>query len=227
MSISLTIPNDPACIAAASAFFNALQGASRTAAPAGFTVGAPEWAPDEADDELPEGQAGAGVVVSGTGSAKLDTRGVPYHADYCANAADPFYGSGKRQGQWKKRKGVSDEAYDAWYEERLLDLAPKGTVKETGEDDHAGGVANAAAAFGAGGAAAKQTTGAAAAPKTAGEFMAWVSEQQAAGVLTQANIQAAYAMAGLAIADLFGSDVGLVARNVSTLYQILASQVGA
>lgn len=213
MSISITIPNEPTAIAAAITFFNALQGRSSASAPAAVVAEEEELAP------------GTGAAASDTGSAKLDTKGVPFDANFCANAADPFYGSGQRAGQWKKRKGVADEAYDAWYDERLQDLAPSGTVTEQTGDEGGQPLTSTGAAFAA--STATTTTTGAKVPTNAGEFMAWVSEKQAAGLLTQPNIAAAYQFAGLQIADLFGADAAVVARNVSSLYSVLSQTAGA
>lgn len=217
MTISITIPNEPTAIAAAAAFFGALQG--RTV---DVTRSAPLSAGPALDeeDEHPEG----GAAASATGAAKLDTKGVAFDANFCANAADPFYGSGQRAGQWKKRKGVADEAYDAWYEERLQDLAPAGTLTVNTGDEGGALVADTGAAFGATNTAAANAPKA---PTTAGEFMAWVSEKQAAQLLTQPAITAAYGFAGLAIADLFVADAAVVARNVGSLYAILSQTAGA
>lgn len=215
MTISLTIPNEPTAIAAAVAFFAALQGETVVTVSSGLERPRVVLDAIAADDDDDEQSPGTGAAAA-TGSAKLDTKGVPFDSNFCANAADPFYGSGPRAGQWKKRKGVDDKAYDAWYEERLQDLAPAGVVRS--EDDTPAPASNTAAAFSNAAPAATTTP---AAPKTAGEFMGWVAEQQAANLLAQTQIQAAYAMAGLQIADLFGADAALVARNVATLYAIL------
>ena len=53
----------------------------------------------------------------------VDHNGVEKNAEFCGNAASPFYGSGKRKGQWKKRQGVADEAYDEWYAEERAGCA--------------------------------------------------------------------------------------------------------
>ena len=232
MTISITIPNEPTAIAAAVAFFATLQGRTVTRAhnaaelrSAGITL--TPGSLDEEDAFPDEGGAAASTgVASATGSAKLDTKGVPFDANFCANAADPFYGSGQRAGQWKKRKGVADEAYDAWYDERLQDLAPAGTVTVNTGDEGGRPLADTAGAFGAAGSTAAVAAGSKA-PTTAGEFMAWVSEKQAANLLTQPNIAAAYGFAGLQISDLFGADAAVVAKNVGSLYSILSQTAGA
>lgn len=229
MTISITIPNEPTAIAAAVAFFAALQGKVVHAGPvselrssAPLLGGGPGFVDDAGEEE--ESGTSTSPAAPNTGAAKLDAKGVPFDANFCANAADPFYGSGQRAGQWKKRKGVADEAYGAWYDERLQDLAPAGTVTVSAGDEGGQPLANSAGAFGGAGTAA--ATGAKV-PTSAGEFMAWVSEKQAAQLLTQPNIAAAYQFAGLQIADLFGADAAVVARNVSSLYSILSQTAGA
>lgn len=164
-------------------------------------------------------------AAASTSQAQTDTKGVPFNAEFCGQAAQPFYGSGKRSGQWKKRKGVEDAAYDEWYAGELakLQASPANrTQAEVGEDDHQPAPVNSAAAFGS----AQQAP--ANAPQNTGEFMGWVSEKQAAGLLTQDRIQAAYAQAGVQVTDLFPpTDAATVAQRISQLYGILSATAGA
>ena len=155
-------------------------------------------------------------TVFGADTAATDTRvdhkGVAFNADFCANASDPFYGSGKNSGQWKKKRGVDDVTYNNWYASQLgSDSAPVEEVVDT------------AAAFGGG-----TTHQAPDAPKDAGALLTWVSEQQTAGHLTVVDIQAAYTECGLAINDLFPpTDPAAVAQHVTNLYNSLSAKVGA
>lgn len=215
-NISLTIPNTPTAIAAAVAFFSALNGSlpAKAAAVEPLCATGPSSAPTD-EEESGTGSAGS--------SAEVDTKGVAFDVNFCSRAADPFYSSGPRAGQWKKRKGVDDAAYDKWYEDRLLDLAPAGELKEQSDDEDNTAPVNTGAAFGN----HQQASASKPAPQNAGEFMGWVSEKQAAGVLKQEQIQAAYSMAGIGVADLFKPDVAAVGQAVATLYGILSSQVGA
>jgi hypothetical protein len=61
-------------------------------------------------------------------SVPRDKKGVAFDIKYCAQAADPFYGTGKQAGQWKKRKGVLEETYDAWYSTHLASVSGNATV---------------------------------------------------------------------------------------------------
>ena len=164
-------------------------------------------------------------AAASTRQAPTDTKGVPFNAEYCGQAKEPFYGSGKRSGQWKKRKGVEDAAYDEWYAGELakLQASPASqTQAEVGEDDHQPEPVNSAAAFGS----AQQAP--ANAPQNTGEFMGWVSEKQAAGLLTQDQIQAAYTQAGVQVTDLFPpTDAATVAQRIGQLYGILSATAGA
>lgn len=220
-TISLTIPNSPTAIAAAVAFFTALSGGQSLRPGAVLTLAGVEPAGNTDDSVPPPGEHGH------AGDTRVDTKGVAFNADFCGNAAEPFYGTGPRAGQWKKRKGVDDAAYDKWYEDALLALAPAGTLTETSEDDDTPPPVNTGAAFSSTTPAAGGAPAGKPAPQTAGEFMAWVSEKQAGGSLSQAQIQAAYGMAGVQVADLFTPDAEAVATHVGNLYAILSSQVGA
>lgn len=99
--------------------------------------GAPEVEPGE--EEKPE----APKEVTATPEPQVedapvvDENGVAKNPDFCANAKDPFYGSGKRKGQWKKGKGVSDEDYDAWYQSQLPTQSASTPQAETSQPDPA------------------------------------------------------------------------------------------
>jgi hypothetical protein len=150
---------------------------------------------------------------------QVDPKGVAFNAAMCGIAAKPFYESGKQSGQWKKRKGVDQAAYDAWYAEQLEQGAAQTTV-DTAPVDTAG---------------AFPTTDTQPtepehthAPTTCGDFMGWASAKQAAGLLTQADITEAYAVAGLVITDLFPpNDDVTIAGLVAQLHDILSAKAGA
>jgi len=151
---------------------------------------------------------------------KIDTKGVPFHSDFCGVAADPFYSTGKRAGQWKKRKGVTDGDYDFWYTGKLSEL------DEEREDKDAGGTVNTAGAFA--GAGQQKEQAAITAPKDTGSLMAWVSEKQAAGLLTQDDIAGAYSAAGVQITDLFPpNDAATIQGRIAQVYYPLANKAGA
>ena len=127
--------------------------------------------------------------------ARLDPKGVQFDPDYCSKAAKPFYASGPRKDQWKKRQGIDDGEFDTWYAMQLAGQPVK-------EDD---GQIDTSEAFSSGGtdtiepppAGDKDFGG------DAGEFMGWVSEQQAAGNLSQPQIDKAYEDNAVQIPDLF------------------------
>ena len=156
--------------------------------------------------------------VFGTNSpatdGRLDHKGVVFDDAYCANAADPFYGTGKNAGQWKKKRGVDDVTYNTWYTSQLgSDSAPD-------EEE----VVDTAAAFGGGAATQQAPT----APKDAGGLLTWASEKQTSGSLTVDDIQACYAECGIAIGDLFPpTDPAAVAQHVTNLYNAMFAKAGA
>ncbi len=132
-------------------------------------------------------QVGSDDTSAPAGAGSVDEKGVTKDDDYCATAKVPFYGTGKRKGQWKKRQGVDEDEYDEWYESQLAKVSTPQT--ETKVDT--------AAAFG--GKPANDN----AAPANGGDFMKWLSEQQNAGTVTQADIDAAYYRTGVQVADMF------------------------
>jgi hypothetical protein len=184
-------------------------------APAGDNSGA-------AGTDTPQGEpAGDNGGASETVDKRVDTNNVPFNPEFCGNAAKPFYGSGKRSGQWKKRQGVDEAAYDAWY---AAELARATT--SPGDDDPALNNINTAGAFnndaGNGQPASDPV------PEDCGAFMGWVSAKQAAGLLTQNDIGDAYSQAGVQVTDLFPpNDETTVKNNVAALYQLLVVKAGA
>lgn len=161
--------------------------------------------------EVAESHGAAGQTTPQGGSpagAPVDTKGVAFDANYCGQAKDPYYATGKRSGQWKKRKGVDDADYDVWYASQLGDSAPAPEV-------------NTSAAFGAPTEAAAEPE--TSVPTTTGEFMGWVSELQAAGRLTQEHVNQAYAANGLGINALFPPNTEeQIAANIAKLYEALS-----
>ena len=145
----------------------------------------------------------------------VDEHGVTFDPAYCGKAADPFYGSGKRKGQWKKKRGVADKDYDLWYSAQLLELPMTGA----GAGPNVGGAVNTAAAFGG-----EQAEAAATVPTDPGLLMKWIAEQQAAERITQDDVDLAYIEAKLEIMSLFDSDPEKVKANVEALYEILVKR---
>jgi hypothetical protein len=138
-----------------------------------------------------------------------DHRGVPYDENYCANAKDPFYSSGAQSGQWKKKRGVSEQEYAEWYSAQLPE------TDTAGDDDAPADVSSAFAPAPTADEPAPVST----APQNCGDLMVWISEQQVAGKLTADQVAAAYAKHGLTITDLFAPNPdNVVARRVALLY---------
>lgn len=150
----------------------------------------------------------------------LDENGVRFDPNYCGQATEPFYGTGKRKGQWKKKRGVDDITYDEWYASTVQAPAIPGATDEPAP-------VSTAAAFGDTTTPTSEPAAERAAPKDSGEFMVWVSELQAAGHLTQTDLGNAYESAGLNVTDLFVQDADAAAANVASLYAILSAKVSA
>lgn len=149
--------------------------------------------------------------------AKVDLNGVAFCDLHCAKAAKPFYASGKYSGQWKKKHGVTDAAYAAWYAGELL--VAQGTAAASAGTDE---TVNTAGAF-----AAENTPAGPTAPADFGQFMKWVSEMQVAERLTQADVNNAYAVCGVTMADMMAPNTpDVIAANVVTLHTNLAVLVG-
>lgn len=184
------------------------------------------------------GTAGSGLT-EGNNNAKLDDKGVGFNEKLCGNAAKPFYGSGKTKGQWKRKQGVEQADYDLWYDaslalasqdsqEQQVDTAAAFAGQDQGQGDNVSQI-NTAAAFagrqngevlndgqnhqpeGAG----KLTF------KDAGEFMQWLSEQQAAENITAGDIDSAYASTQCTMGDLF--DPAKAANAIALVYNFLSN----
>ncbi|MBT56147.1 MAG: hypothetical protein CMF72_22450 [Mameliella sp.] len=167
--------------------------------------------------------AGGASQTAQTGGEKVDEKGVPFNAEVCSKAAIPFYGSGKKKGQWKKRQGVDEDAYDEWYAEALLganiaEEEPADTAQnETTSDSNV-----AANAFGAN---TQQAAPNENAPQDAGQLMKWVSEQQAAGNITQQQVTDAYTALQLPF-DAVMNPAYPVADNCAAIFNHLKGQIG-
>ncbi len=150
----------------------------------------------------------ATVVIEGR--TDVDANGIAKDDRYCATAKQPFYSSGKRKGQWKKRQGVSDEAYDAWYASQLEPGAAQTTVDE-----------QPVATAGAFGAVPAQQTPTEPVPKTAGEFFGWCAAQQTSGAFTSENVGEAYVAANVDPSVLFTAPPEAQAEQIAKVYEIL------
>lgn len=198
---------------------------------AGQSGAAAEVEPEEVKTVVPsvtpptgsgDGSAGAGSAepqATAQGGGEPDEKGVLFDADYCGKAAVPFYASGKREGQWKKRKGVTDEDYDAWYAGELAAVASadeRAEKEEDVEDD----------AFDVAGAVANTNTAEDPAPTNMGELMNWVSKMQAAGRLTPDSMTQACTATGKTFSDIMPTAAD-PAGAIAAIYGVLAQMAGA
>lgn len=219
--ISLTVPYQASALVRAAQYLQGL---------ADDLGGAVEAAPELASHVAEPGNDNAGTATgqdgghsdqnsAGAGDAsKVDCKGVAFDPNFCGVASDPFYGSGKREGQWKKKRGLSEEEYDEWYAGQLA-AAPQ---KEAPPSDPA--PVNPGAAF----AGQRNNPPVNNGPQDTGAFMGWISEKQTAGLLTQDDVQAAYAQAGVQVTDLFPpNDGAAIAEKLGALYGILSQKAGA
>lgn len=139
---------------------------------------------------------------------RVDQNGVVFDPQYCGEAAEPFYGSGKREGQWKKKRGVADADYDAWYATQRAGAAPATDAP-----------IDTSGAF----SSTQQPAAPAGAPTDTGAFMTWVSERIVAGNLTQEQVGAAYGEHGLTVTDLFPPNAPeVIAANIAKLHGSLS-----
>ena len=182
----------------------------------------------------------AGAKLSDNDPDNLDEKGVGFNAAMCGKAAKPFYGSGKTKGQWKKRQGVETADYDQWYrlsleqvsngggeqEQEQIDSSTAFTPNDQGDNVTPIDTANAFAGKqngqviddgqnhqpqGAGGLTFAD----------AGAFMQWLSEQQAANLLTAGDIDSAYQATSSTMGDLF--DPSKAANAIAQVYNFLAN----
>lgn len=143
--------------------------------------------------------------------SSVDERGVTFDHRFCGESKQPFYASGPRTGQWKKRRGVEEADYDAWHKSECFRCGRKSDEKEP--------LVDTAQAFNT---AALNTNVEDEPPSTPGELIVWISEKQAAGILEQSDIDAVYAACGTTVNTLFEEQPAeqLTAR-ILTLYNRL------
>ncbi len=158
---------------------------------------------------------------------KLDEKGVGFNTQFCGNAAKPFYGSGKTKGQWKRRQGVDQADYDAWYAASLAATSGQDQQIDTTSAFQSDNVQqiNTASAFNG----EQVNDGQNHQPQQqggltfadAGAFMQWLSEQQAAELITAADIDSAYTATQSSMDDLF--DPAKSANAIAAVYNFLAN----
>lgn len=188
-----------------------------------------EWTGDESPNmgapsaTDPTGSGAGSASAGGVSDGPLDENKVPFNDQFCGKATVPFYGSGKKKGQWKKRQGVDEAAYDNWYAAALKAVkaaAPtKTSAAEASSDSNL-----AAAAFGARGNQHQQQATGGHIPQDAGQLMKWVSEQQAAGNINQQQVTDAYRALNLPF-DAIMNPAYPIAQNCAAIYNHLSQQV--
>jgi hypothetical protein len=175
----------------------ATQGASSTACDDWFKTAEQHVADPTPEDKVREE------------STEVDPKGVTFNAEFCAKAQDPYYASGKRKNQWKKRKGVSEDDYDDWYADELFASKVEDVIPEDSDIvTNTFGNPNQQAA--------KDES----APQDAGQLMKWVSEQQAAGNISQQQVTDAYAILKLPF-DAVMNPAYPIAENCAAIYNHL------
>lgn len=161
---------------------------------------------------------------------QVDTNGVAFDGDYCGKANEPFYNSGPRAGQWKKRRGLPDEEYDTWYASQLAssetetEAPPADTAAAFAPPDAAETPPPPPASNSAYGAYCE---GNAKPPGEFGSLMLWISELQAAGRVADDIMNEAREVAGVQMTDLFPpSTPEAVAKCIDKLAVYIESKAG-
>lgn len=176
-----------------------------------------EEAPKDAGAPSATDQTGSGEALAPAGGASMDVdeKGVPFNPEFCGKAAIPFYGTGKKKGQWKKRQGVEEDAYDEWYATELMGHK----IVDTSQDETTSDSNVAAGAFGR-----HDYQPDANVPQDAGQLMKWISEQQAAGNIDVGHVNAAYSALKLPF-DAIMNPSQPVAQNCAAIYHYLSDQI--
>lgn len=177
---------------------------------------------DEIVSEGPETTtAPAGTVCDGVSfKGTVDEKGVTFNADMCGKAAKPFYASGKTAGQWKKRQGVDEADYNAWYAGELAKATPATAEVEVEQEQ----------TFDAGsvwGQTKPQQEAACVKVTNVGELFTWISEMQAAGYFTTVDVDQAYAFNDLDMGKLWSATPDEQAKMVAALFNTLSAKVAA
>lgn len=154
---------------------------------------------------------------------KKDENGVTFSEKFCSEG---FYLSGQRRGQWKRAKNVSQSDYDAWYK---LQLPQERVLVENedseSEEDLTAPIATAEAFKSRSTVSLDSPAVAHNVPTSAGELLGWVSSRQAAGYLTQDDVNSAWNEAGVSLNDLFDSDADKVSLVISKIFTLLSKKV--
>lgn len=181
-------------------------------------------------DETHTADDGTGhAATTATEATAADNNGVLKNDAFCSTAAKPFYASGPRSGQWKKRQGVDDAAYDAWYAGELAKVQSAaagsgGTGGEPRSGGGSGGTIDTSSAFGGDAAPAGNTE---TVPHDSGTLMAWVAERQTAGLTSQTDVNTAWENCDLSMGDIFAPNTPeVIAENCSRIYYRICKLAG-
>jgi len=174
---------------------------------------------EAAIEDLKAEEAEEEVVQSGD-TSRTDPKGVPYNPQMCANAAKPFYASGKYKDQWKKKGGESgptQEEYDAWYAGELLKVTTPTTATATQETQ-----IDPSTVWQAPTAADQPKV-----PANAGELFAWIAEMQTANRITQAQVDAAWQANNLNVGQMFAADPATQGAMAQAVHSTLSAEAQA
>lgn len=152
---------------------------------------------------------------------QYDTKGVPFNRDLCAISKEPFYSSGPRAGQWKKRKGVGEDRYENWYRDAQSQLT-------TAPNAMAHANSSTAAQVFAKGTGATAPTETAAPPPTAGpgHLFKWLTGLQTSGQITREGVDASWRKAGLTMTDLLPPTTpAAIEQNLVALYRAIQAEI--
>ena len=145
-----------------------------------------------------------------------DPKGVPKNDQFCATAQDPYYKAGNpRADQWKRKTGVTQEAYDEWYAAELLLVPnPNGPGPQTNTIDTQAALT--------GNPSSNEP------PVELGGLMRWITEQAEAGRLKQTEIDLAWGLCSLRVEDMYPpvSDIQ-IKINVHRIYTHLSNLASA
>ena len=171
-------------------------------------------------DPWEEEEDAADQPASSGDASRTDPKGVPYNPQMCANAAKPFYASGKYKDQWKKKGGESgptQEEYDAWYAGELLKVTTPTTATATQETQ-----IDPSTVWQAPTAADQPKV-----PANAGELFAWIAEMQTANRITQAQVDAAWQANNLNVGQMFAADPATQGAMAQAVHSTLSAEAQA
>lgn len=151
-------------------------------------------------------QAGSADTNAPAGAGPKDEKGVTKDDKYCASAKDPFYGSGKKKGQWKKRQGVDEAEYDAWYAEQLAAVETEPAPEAEFDTSNAFG-------------GAQTNNPDSDMPQNGEDFMVWLAEKKTAGKITEEMVDEAWQSTGVQVGFIFTGS--LIKENIAAMYYTL------